>query len=197
MRRLAGHARRPATVAEGVGREVGRPKFSTRQLFSADFPNHASARDLHQEGVVGADKMGVGTEVPDGPVIDDISAPVWPEPDIGRAVERGGVIRADERLIAGVIPRKILEIHGERLVPLLIEVHHLYLMAHFGSGCRGVRRRKTEIAFKAVQRRARSDGTRYERSGCKVDPGERRVRRLARKVAPSHTPGRTLPVKEL
>jgi hypothetical protein len=47
------------------------------------------------------------------------------EPDVGRTVERGRVGGTDERLVAGIVARKILDLEGERLVRLLVEVEQL------------------------------------------------------------------------
>src|SRR5262245_13916027 len=122
--------------------------------------------------------MCVGASVPDGTIIHDVSTAVRTEPDVGRAVEPGWVVRADERLVAGIVTRKSLDFEGQRFVRLLVEVDQLDLVPDFGSGRGGIRRREPEIAFEAVQ-----DGTVWnrvtdERLGREVDPGERRVRAL-------------------
>src|SRR5579883_267532 len=102
----------------------------------ADLPDHAGPWDLHKRAVIGTDIMRVGTEIPDCAVIGDIGASVRAEADIGRAVEAGRVIGANEGLIAGEIAGEVLEAQGERPVQVLIEVDQLDLVPDLGSSVR-------------------------------------------------------------
>ena len=46
-------------------------------------------------------------------IIHDIGAPVWAEPDVGRAVEAVD-IGSDKRLVAGAVAGKVLDFQGKR-----------------------------------------------------------------------------------
>ena len=140
---LFGHPHRAATIdlnwgdpvirAAKARKEIGlraarknrggrsRPKLATPGLLGcADLEDRPRARELNQRTVRRIDKTGraagAAAGVPHRAVIDDIGAPVWPEPQIGRAVERGRIGRADERLVAGIVAGKILEAELRRQV---------------------------------------------------------------------------------
>jgi len=82
-------------------------------LRCTDLEDRPGAWELNQRTICGVDKTswaaGSAAGVPHRAVIDDIRAPVRREPQISRAVERGRISLADERLVTGVIPGKVLE----------------------------------------------------------------------------------------
>src|SRR5215468_5770281 len=102
-------------------RRIGRPahrrtlffhsSIKASILLPADLEDHASTRDLHQRCICRIDKTGVAAGaaagVPHRAVIDDIGTAVWPEPDISRPVERGGVAGRNECLFAARVEREI------------------------------------------------------------------------------------------
>src|SRR5262252_6263831 len=81
--------------------EAASHRFRALVLHRTDFPDHASAGDLDERAIGGADKMRVGAVVPHHAVIDDIGASVWAEPDIRRAVEP--VDHGYERLVVSAV----------------------------------------------------------------------------------------------
>ena len=105
-------------------------------LRSTDLEDRSRAWDLNQRRVRRIDITGVAAGpaagVPHRAVIDDIGAPVRPEPHIGRAVEPGRIGRADERLVACIVARKVLEADLQRQFRVLVEVHQLDFMPDFG-----------------------------------------------------------------
>ena len=124
--------------------------------------------------------MGVGAVVSHRAIIDDIGAPIRPEPDIGRAVEPGSVVGVDERLIAGVVASKPLDLERQRLVVFRREVDQLDLVSDFRGRVGGVWRRKPEISLEDVKGGTNFDRPADKGPGREVDPGERRVRCLDR-----------------
>src|SRR5713101_5877678 len=95
--------------------------------------------------------MGVGADVAYNTVIHDVGATIGSEPDVERPVERGSMVRTDERLITGVIAGKVLDVEGKRLVSFRGEVDQLDLVSHFGRREGRVRRREPEISLERVQ----------------------------------------------
>src|ERR1700738_376385 len=190
----------PATRAWHL-RRIGRPAHRRTPFFhssikvsillSADLEDHASTRDLHQRSICRIDETGgaagAAAGVPHRAVIDDIGAAVWPEPNISRPVEPGGV--SDECLFAGSVEREILEAELQWaalaviVVPALralIEVDHLDFVPDFRGGSDAVRWREPEIALEAVESRTGQDWAADELSRREVDAGERRICRLDR-----------------
>src|SRR5262249_12339613 len=145
----------------------------------ADLEDHASTRDLHQRSICRTDKTGdaagAAAVVPHRAVIDDIGAAVWPEPDISRPVERGGVAGRNECLFAARVEREIPEAELQWAARVLIEVDHLDFVPDFRGGSDAVRWREPEIALEAVESRTGQDRAADERSRREVDAGERRI----------------------
>ena len=81
--------------------------------------------------------MGAVREVPYGAVIDDVSAAVRAEPDIGRAVEPVDV--GHECLVTGAVAGKVLKLQSEGRARQLIEVDQFDLVSYFGCRVRGIR----------------------------------------------------------
>ena len=115
-----------------------------RRLHRADFPDHPGARNLHEGAIGGTDKMCIGAVVPHRTVIRDISAPIWAEPDIRKAVEP--VDYGYERLVVSAVASKVLDPQGKRRTRQRVEVDQLDLLADFHIGIAGIRRREAEIA---------------------------------------------------
>src|SRR5262249_53069020 len=153
-------------------------------LLPADLEDHASTRDLHQRSIFRIDKTGgaagAAAGVPHRAVIDDIGALVWPEPDISRPVECGGVAGRNECLFAANVEREILEAELQWAARVLIEVDQLDFVTDFRGGKGGVRWREPEIALETVESRTGQDRAADERSRREVDAGERRICRLDR-----------------
>src|SRR5215831_21227700 len=150
----------------------------------ADLKDHAGARELDQRTVRRIGKTGgaagAAAGVPHRAVIDDIGAVVWPEPDISRPVERGGVAGRNECLFAASVEREILEAELQWAARVLIEVDQLDFVPDFRGGSDAVRWREPEIALEAVESRTGQDRAADERSRREVDAGERRICRLDR-----------------
>src|SRR5262245_4812956 len=162
------------------GRPTAAPSRAACRLLTADLEDHARARDLDEWTILGADNMCVGARVPDGAVIHDVSTAVRTKPNIGRAVERGRVVGADERLVTSIVASKILDLEGERLVRLRVKVDQLDLVSNFGRRRGGIRRREPKIALEGIERGTVFNRVADKRLGRKVDPGERRVCPLER-----------------
>src|SRR3974377_116072 len=107
-------------------------------LRCADLEDRPRAWELNQRRIRRIDITGgaawAAAGVPHSAVIDDIGALVRPAPQIGRAVERGGGGRADERLVAGIVAGKVLEAELKRQARVLVEVDQLDFMADFRGG---------------------------------------------------------------
>ena len=88
--------------------------------------------------------MCIGAVVPHRTVIRDISAPIWAEPDIRKAVEP--VDYGYERLVVSAVASKVLDPQGKRRTRQRVEVDQLDLLADFHIGIAGIRRREAEIA---------------------------------------------------
>src|SRR5215472_19184113 len=128
----------------------------------ADLEDHTGARELNQRCICRVKKAGAAgpwrwstARIPDRAVIDDIGAAIRPEPDISWTIEPSRVGRADERLIAGIVAREVLEAELQRTARVLIEVDQLDFVSHFRRRRRRIRRREPEIAFEAIESRTR------------------------------------------
>src|SRR5262252_2610731 len=103
------------------------------RLHRADLPDNTGTRDLDERTIAGTDNMRIRALVAHRAIIDNIGAPVRTEPEVGRAVEAVDVGR-DERLVAGAIAGKVLDLERERSVRQLVEVDQLDLMTDYRGG---------------------------------------------------------------
>ena len=83
--------------------------FNELVLHWAKLPDNPGAGDLDERTIAGTDNMRVRTGIAHRAVIHDIGAPIRAEPEIGRTVEPVN-IGSDERLVAGAVARKVLDL---------------------------------------------------------------------------------------
>jgi len=92
-----------------MGAVVAPPTNDMRRLLRADLVDDARAGDLNERAIAGAHKMCVGAVISHRAIIHHIGAPVRAEPEVGRAVEPVN-IGGDERLVAGAVAGKVLDL---------------------------------------------------------------------------------------